>query len=100
VVFKIYRNEIEEIVTNRDQCLALLPTRIIGYSSGLNETISIPYFRTAAIYSQEVLKQARRERANTHKQLPNVPDSSTFFMDYECNALILISNFLFQSKSL
>jgi restriction system-associated AAA family ATPase len=100
VVFKVIRNGEEEVVFDVAQCLALLPKRVLGYSSGLNETISIPYFRTAAIYSQEVLKQAKTERANPDKRLPDVPDSSAFFMDYEFNALILLSNYLLQPRRL
>lgn len=98
VTFKIIRNNKEELVTDTTECLALLPTRVLGYSSGLNETISIPYFRTAAIYSQEVLKQARREKAHPRRELPDVPDSRTFFMDYEFNALILVSNYMLQPR--
>jgi restriction system-associated AAA family ATPase len=99
VTFKIIRNSNEELITDTKECLALLPTRVLGYSSGLNETISIPYFRTAAIYSQEVLKQARREKAQPGRELPDVPDSRTFFMDYEFNALILVSNYMLQPRS-
>jgi len=99
VVFKVITDDKEQIISNPAQCRALLPKRILGYSSGLNETISISYFRTAAIYSQEVLKQAQTEKANPNKILPAVPDSSTFFMDYECNSLILVSNYLLQPRS-
>ena len=99
VVFKIIREGSEEVVQDPAQCLALLPTRIIGYSSGLNETISIPYFRTAAVYSDEVLKQAGREEKQPNSPLPDVMDSRTVYLDYECNALILIANYLLQPKA-
>lgn len=98
VVFKVVHNDREEIVSGAEQCLALLPTRVLGYSSGLNETISISYFRTAAIYSQEVLAQARREKDEPNANLSDVPDSRTFFMDYEFNALILVANYLLQPR--
>jgi type I restriction enzyme S subunit len=98
VVFKVIRDRKEQIVGDSAKCLSLLPRRVLGYSSGLNETISIPYFRTAAIYSEEVRNQARREKANSRVQA-DVLNSNTFFMDYEFNALILVSNYLLQPKS-
>ncbi len=96
--FTIIRDDQERIEEDPKECLDLLPSRIIGYSSGLNETISIPYFRTASVYSDEVLKQAGREDSQKIT-LSEVQDSRVLFMDYECNALIFVANYLLQPKS-
>lgn len=78
--------------------LAVLPTSIIGYSSGLNETISIPYFKTKAFYSEDVRNRAfniskRKQRAESFTE------SRTLFMDYDSNAAILIANYIFGSRN-
>jgi type I restriction enzyme S subunit len=78
--------------------LAVLPTWIIGYSSGLNETISIPYFKTKAFYSEDVRNRAfniskREQRTETFTE------SRTLFMDYDSNAAILIANYIFGSRN-
>lgn len=78
--------------------LAVLPTSIIGYSSGLNETISIPYFKTKAFYSEDVRNRAfniskRKQRTETFTE------SRTLFMDYDSNAAILIANYIFGSRN-
>lgn len=78
-----------------------LPTRIIGYSSGLNETISIPFFRNKSVYATEVRERAFAEKKLRKKQLdlPAVVNTRTFFMDYDSNAAILLANYLFSSKN-
>jgi type I restriction enzyme, S subunit len=86
-----------QIVGPRAQ-LAILPTWIIGYSSGLNETISIPYFKTKAFYSEAVRNRAfniskRKQRTETFTE------SRTLFMDYDSNAAILIANYIFGSRN-
>jgi type I restriction enzyme S subunit len=76
-------------ITDPMEQLASLPRRIVGYSSGLNETLSIPYFKTKALYAREVREAAIKKPADL------VADTRTLFMDYESNAAILLTNFLF-----
>lgn len=94
--FHIIDGDTASPVTSMEECLRLLPSRILGYSSGLNETISVPYLRTAALYSEEVRNQARQDWKARQKH-PPVASSRVLFMDYECNALILVANYLFAS---
>lgn len=82
-------NGIDKEITERTAQLAALPTRIIGYSSGLNETINIPYFKTKTLYSRDVYERARK------KSVKPVEDSRTLFMDYDSNATILLANYIF-----
>ncbi len=70
--------------------LSYLPSHIAGYSSGLNETLSHPFYRTKALYSDEVYSAAKI----TEKRSIPYP-SRTYFMDYEMNSAILITNDIF-----
>ncbi|MDP3301489.1 MAG: restriction system-associated AAA family ATPase [Sulfuricurvum sp.] len=69
----------------------LLPSRIIGYSSGHNESISYSYLKNQGFYANEVTKIALSERKKE-----NLPHTLSLFMDYEVNSLILITNYLFK----
>lgn len=91
-VFLELKDKTENVITERIEQLKALPTRIVGYSSGLNETINIPYFKTKALYSKDVYDRARK------KLHYPVEDSRTLFMDYDSNAAILLSNYLFNSE--
>lgn len=93
-------NGVETVLSDPTAQLEALPTRIIGYSSGLNETISIPFFRIKSFYSTEVAEQAKKvEQAKKQDiNLPPVANTRTLFMDYDSNAAILLANYLFSSK--
>ncbi len=96
-IFYLTQNDLERRITDPSECLRILPTRVIGYSSGLNETISLPYFRTSALYSEEVRNRANAERERRNN-LPPIENTRVLFADYDSNALILIANYLFQSR--
>lgn len=70
----------------------VLPTRIIAYSSGMNELISNPFIKIDLHYFDDFKKKSGES-----------PDGSLamnrmFFMDYESNKLITIVNFLFDEE--
>ncbi len=67
-----------------------LPNQIIAYSSGMNELISNPYIKMDFQYLDEFTKLAK-DKANLDDEIEN----KMFFMDYDINKLITISNFLF-----
>jgi restriction system-associated AAA family ATPase len=67
-----------------------LPNQIIAYSSGMNELISNPYIKMDFQYLDEFTKLAK-DKANLDYEIEN----KMFFMDYDINKLITISNFLF-----
>jgi type I restriction enzyme, S subunit len=85
------------VESGQDQLL-LLPRRIIGYSSGLNETISHPFLRTRTMYSEEVRDAAPPIDVKLSESKA-VFDTRTLYMDYESNAAILICNYIFRKKS-
>lgn len=74
---------------------SVIPTRILGYSSGHNETISFSYLRNQGFYAAEVRGQALKKNAETDET--PIPHTKSLFMDYDSNALILLSNWLFQN---
>ncbi len=69
-----------------------LPSRLVGYSSGHNETVSIPYLRNQSLYSTEVTKQAKAKGDEKQKLIQH---TSSIYMDYDSNASILVANYLF-----
>ncbi|WP_417237226.1 restriction system-associated AAA family ATPase [Bizionia paragorgiae] len=68
----------------------LLPNKVIGYSSGLNELISNPFLKMQFHYFHEY--QSRLEE----DVLDDFDDGKLFFMNYESNASVVVSNFLLQ----
>jgi restriction system-associated AAA family ATPase len=76
---------------NRDE--AILPRRIIAYSSGMNELISNPFIKIDFHYFDEF-----QERAG-ESNYSGLDMNRLFFMDYDSNKLIAICNFLFDEES-
>ncbi len=82
-------------ITSPDEQRSLLPRRVIGYSSGMNETLSLPYFKLTALYVKEVALAVRRGQDEDDY----VAEPRSLFIDYESNAAILLANFLFAPPS-
>lgn len=83
------------IIENPNEWRELLPSRVVGYSSGHNETVSIPYQRNQSLYSIEVFSQAKTKG---EKKIKTIQHTSSIYMDYDSNASILIANYLFLKK--
>jgi restriction system-associated AAA family ATPase len=77
--------EIKPITESKDKAL---PERIIGYSSGQNELLSIPFYKSRFSFYKSLLK----EQKSIYKG--SVKSSRLQYIDYEENASILLSNFL------
>jgi len=82
----------EQEMTAWEEQVGSLPTRILGYSSGLNETISAVFGANQYWYSEEVGQAARTDRSR------NVDHTRTLYMDYDNNAAIAVVNYLFASE--
>jgi restriction system-associated AAA family ATPase len=80
-------------VTDVTDVLNYLPNKIIGYTSGMNETLSFRFNQLDDLYSQKVLENAKA------KSKQRIKDNRMIFLDYESNEAILISNFLFKQPS-
>jgi restriction system-associated AAA family ATPase len=74
---------------------ALLPSRIIGYTSGDNETLSLPFLVSRSGYSDAVGKQALRIEAG-EKDKP-VPDTRLMLVDYATHLEVLVANLVLGS---
>lgn len=70
----------------------LLPNKVIGYSSGLNELVSNPFLKMQFHYFHEYQKRLEEYI------LDGFEDGRLFFMNYESNAAVLVANFLMQEE--
>lgn len=90
----LYIGDDDKPITDPAEIVAWLPNRVLGYSSGHNETISFPYLRNQGFYADEIAKSAFKSDGQLQ-----APHTKTLLMDYESNVLILLANVLFLSSS-
>ncbi len=81
-----YKNDIPEGMPS------FLPTKIIGYSSGMNELLSNPFLKIDFEYLADFNKLIREDSVGS------LDVNRMFFMDYDLNKLITICNFLFDEN--
>ncbi len=70
--------------------LDLLPQKVVGYTSGGNETFSLPFLVSRSGYADEVGRKALDEQ----RQGMQVPDTRLMLIDYETHLEVLVSNLL------
>jgi restriction system-associated AAA family ATPase len=80
----------DEIQLNGERVKMVLPTRIIGYTSGGNETLSLPFLSSRAGYAEDVTTAALR----TVNRDVAIPDTRLQLIDYGTNLEVLIANVL------
>lgn len=68
----------------------LLPSKIIGYTSGDNETLSLPFFSSRAGYAEQVRSNALSEI----KRSDPINDPRMLLIDYGTNLEVLVANLL------
>lgn len=73
----------------------ILPSKVIGYTSGDNETLSIPFFVSRAGYAKQVSENALDEEKSA---LP-ILDSRMLLIDYSTNLEVLIANLLLNPEN-
>lgn len=76
---------------------ALLPTRVIGYTSGDNETLSLPFLVSRSGYAEAVATQALTRKSGA-KQKP-VQDTRLMLVDYGTHLEVLVANLVLGSLS-
>ncbi|MGP1384919.1 MAG: restriction system-associated AAA family ATPase [Thainema sp.] len=69
---------------------ALLPQKIVGYTSGDNETLSLPFLVSRSGYADEVGRRALKSTTRGH----SVPDTRLMLIDYETHLEVLVANLL------
>lgn len=72
--------------------LALLPKKVVGYTSGDNETLSLPFLLSRSGYADEVGRRALEESANSGAGA--VPDTRLMLIDYGTHLEVLVANLL------
>ncbi|MCA0348133.1 MAG: restriction system-associated AAA family ATPase [Bacteroidetes bacterium] len=85
-------NEVTTVNLNEINLYHFLPTKIIGYSSGANETLSIPFDSYYDEYAQYTYERAfGKVQGNDYE--PNL-----YFMNYNTNLGITISSLIFREE--
>lgn len=69
-----------------------LPDLVIGYSSGENEILSIPFLKTRLLHFDEYRVALEKKTQYTK------PESSLLYIDYEMSQAVLLANLLLQKK--
>ncbi len=94
-VLWLNRNEIEsdasESRLNRTEVKKFLPTFILGYSSGENEILSLPFFKMRFIHFDEYL-----DRLTKSLDYMQIPEGRLVYLDKQFSQAILLCNFLMQ----
>ncbi len=70
----------------------LLPSRIIGYTSGDNETLSLPFLASRSGYADQVATSALSVNEDERKR--EIDDTRLHLIDYGTNLEVLTSNLL------
>lgn len=74
---------------------ALLPQKIVGYTSGDNETLSLPFLVSRSGYADEVGRRA----LNVATRSQSVPDTRLMLIDYATHLEVLVANLLLGETS-
>lgn len=83
-----------KVVENHSEAALLLPTRIVGYTSGENETLSLPFFASRAGYAAQVSRNA----LDAAKRSKRISDPRLLLIDYGTNLEVLVANLLLNSQ--
>jgi restriction system-associated AAA family ATPase len=73
----------------------LLPSRVIGYTSGDNETLSLPFLLSRSGYSSDVAERALSHKAGDRDK--PVPDTRLMLVDYGTHLEVLVANLVLGS---
>lgn len=92
-LIKVFVGERELALNNKDNNRepGILPTRVIGYSSGMNELLSNPFIKIDFQY----LKDLKHKTDNAVDSTLDM--NRLFFMNYDTNKYITLSNFMFDA---
>ncbi|HIE0192103.1 TPA: restriction system-associated AAA family ATPase [Serratia marcescens] len=72
----------------------LLPNKIVGYTSGANETLSLPFLVSRSGYADEVGKRALDQSASSG----SIPDTRLMLIDYGTHLEVLVANLVLGSE--
>jgi len=66
----------------------LLPSKIVGYTSGNNETLSLPFLVSRSGYAEQVRTAALADSHEPHE----IPDTRLMLIDYGTHLEVLVAN--------
>ena len=92
--WKEVREDWEQLPSGQEIRLALLPDYILGYSSGENEILSLPFFKMRFIQFDEYWQALSQQLP-----YPGRPESRQVYLDSEFSQAILLCNLLFQDEA-
>lgn len=80
---------------SRDEVRGSLPQYILGYSSGHNEILSLPFFKMRFIHFDEY-----RDKLIKKVDYHNRPEGRMIYLDDQFSQVILLCHFLFPSEAI
>jgi restriction system-associated AAA family ATPase len=90
----LFNAEANQILTS-NEAKEVLPDFVLGYSSGENEILSLPFFKMRFVHFDEYKDYLNQESSYT-----SVPEGRLTFLNSEFNQAIVLSNLLLQDKEL
>jgi restriction system-associated AAA family ATPase len=75
----------------------LLPSRVIGYTSGDNETLSLPFLVSRSGYAEAVATQALARKSGVKQK--SIPDTRLMLVDYGTHLEVLVANLVLGSPT-
>jgi len=90
----LFNDEVDQILTG-NEAKAVLPEFVLGYSSGENEILSLPFFKMRFIHFDEYKDYLIRQNLYS-----SIPEGRLTFLNSEFNQAIILSNFLLQDSKL
>lgn len=90
---ELIRGEDEVIKAGTPEFGKYLPSMIIGYTSGDNETLSLPFLASRSGYADDVARAALGDNPDK-----SVPDNRLMLIDYATNLEVLFANLMLGSK--
>lgn len=72
----------------------LLPRKVVGYTSGDNETLSLPFLLSRSGYAEDVREQALSDAIHEVA----VPDTRLMLIDYGTHLEVLVANLILASE--
>lgn len=88
-------NEQWQRVKSNDRSFAgNLPSIIVGYTSGDNETLSLPFFVSRSGYAADVREAAMPSKGTRTRRANPVPNNRLLLIDYSTHLEVLVSNLL------
>ncbi|EKZ9180002.1 restriction system-associated AAA family ATPase [Vibrio vulnificus] len=92
---ELYRGENQEpVVAGTEEFGKYLPSIIVGYTSGDNETLSLPFLISRSGYADDVARAALGDSVRS-----TLPDNRLMLIDYGTNLEVLFSNLILGHKS-